>query len=119
MLRPIFATFNSNQPIMSKPDVSPLVNIEKVEINGSYHNHFDDTEIQRKLNRIYRAVLSDTAAEEALSHYVEILEKQLRDVLTGEVLPPAVQEKVDAIFAAIKADTSKLKKGIEDNQPPT
>lgn len=104
---------------MPKPDVSPLVNIEKVEINGTYHNRFDDTEINYKLSRIYRAVISDTAAEEALSNYVEILEKQLRDVLTGEVLPPAVQEKVDAIFAATKADTAKLKKGIEENQPPT
>lgn len=103
---------------MSKPDVSPLVNIEKVEMNGTYHNHFDDTEINHKLSRIYRAVINDTAAEEALSHYAETLEKQLQEVLSGDVLPPAVQEKVDAIFAASKAATVKLKKGVDENQPP-
>jgi hypothetical protein len=112
-----FCTFISNQLKMSKPDVSPLVNIEKVEMGGTYHNHFDDTEINHKLSRIYRAVINDTAAEEALSDYIDILEKQLRDVLSGDVLPPAVQEKVDAIFNASEADKTKLQDAILANTP--
>jgi hypothetical protein len=96
---------------------NPLVLIEKVEINNIYQNHVDTGEIIHKLNRIYRAVVNDTAIEEALLEQNEELRKQVEDLLTGETLPPQVQEKVNAIFAAAKAQKEKMKQAIVDNQP--
>jgi hypothetical protein len=98
---------------------TPLVQIDKVEIinNNTYHNHIDTGELIHKLNRIYKAVVNDTAIEEALLEQNEELRNQVEALLTGETLPPAVQEKVNAIFDALKANKEKLKKGIEENQP--
>lgn len=71
--------------------------------------------IHFKLDRILRAVKADTAAEEALAAQNEDLRKQLQDILSGANLPPEVQKKIDAIFAASEANKSQLEKGISDN----
>lgn len=106
---------NIKKRIMSNS--TPLVVIEKVEIN--HINHVDIGEIIRKLDRIHRAVERDTAAEEALAKENENLHNQLEELLSGETLPPEVQAKVDAIFAQAKLNKEKLSKGIADNQPKT
>jgi len=94
---------------------SPLVVIEKVEYVTN--NHVDTAEIIHTLHRIYRAVKQDTAAEQALIRENDELRQQLQDVLTGNVLPPEVQKKVDAIFEQSKKNSDALLKGIEENQP--
>lgn len=94
---------------------SPLVVIEKVEYITN--NHIDTGEILRMLNKVFRAVRQDTAAEQALIRENDELRKQLEDVLSGNVLPPEVQAKVNAIFEQSKKNSEALLKGIDENQP--
>ena len=94
---------------------SPLVVIEKVEYITN--NHVDTAEIIHTLHRILRAVKQDTAAEQALIRENDELRKQLEDILSGDVLPPEAQAKVNAIFEKVKKNTEELSKGISENQP--
>lgn len=94
---------------------SPLVVIEKVEYITN--NHVDTAEIIQRLQRIFRAVRQDTAAEAALVAINDELRKQLEDVLSGDILPPIVQQKVNLIFEQAKKNSDALLKGIEENQP--
>lgn len=94
---------------------SPLVVIEKVEYITN--NHIDTGEILRMLNKVFRAVRQDTAAEQALIRENDELRKQLEDVLSGDVLPPEVQAKVNVIFEQSKKNSDALLKGIDENQP--
>lgn len=83
------------------------------------HLHNDDKkfeEVNIKLDKIYQAVISDTAVEEALIKENAELRKELEDVLSGATLPPEVQQKVNSIFEKVNANTQKLQKGITDNQ---
>lgn len=91
---------------------SPLVVIEKVE----YTNHVDTAEILRQLHKIHRAVVSDTAVEEALIKENTDLRKELEDVLSGATLPPEVQQKINLIFEKVTASTAVMQKAITDNQ---
>lgn len=45
------------------------------------------------------------------------LKTRLDEALSGVTLPPAVQEKVDAIFQASEADKTKLQEAILANTP--
>lgn len=94
---------------------TPLVVIEKVEIH--HHNHIDTTEIVLKLDRIYRAVKSDTAAEAALASQNEELRKELEELLNGENLPPVIVEKVKAMVAKLKQGNEDLQKAISETTP--
>lgn len=94
---------------------SPLVVIEKVEYITN--NHVDTADIIFMLRRILRAVKQDTAAEQALIRENDELRQQLEGLLSGDVLAPEVQEKVNAIFVKIKQTSEALAKGISENQP--
>lgn len=45
------------------------------------------------------------------------LKARLDEALSGTTLPPSVQAKVDAIFAASEADKTKLQEAILANTP--
>ena len=84
-----------------------------------YH-HFCDEKLDLIISnqgKILRAVKQDTAAEEALVKINDELRKQLEDVLSGDVLPPEVQKKVNLIFEQSKKNSEALLKGISENQP--
>ncbi len=46
------------------------------------------------------------------------LKEQLAEALAGTTLPPAVQAKVDALFAQATENSGKIVAAIEANQPP-
>ena len=46
------------------------------------------------------------------------MKAQLADVLSGVVIPPAVQAKVDAIFAKLTSGAAAVQTAIDANTPP-
>jgi hypothetical protein len=66
-------------------------------------------------------VLSDVADEKTqiagLSTLTAGLKQQLADALSGTTLPPAVQAKVDAVFAGVEANKQAVVDAINVNTP--
>lgn len=66
-------------------------------------------------------VLADVTAEktviDSVSTLVDGLRQQLADALSGAALPPAVQEKVNAIFDQAEANKAALAKAVTANTP--
>lgn len=46
------------------------------------------------------------------------IKAQLADALSGATLPPAVQAKVDAVFAELKGESSELDAALNTDVPP-
>lgn len=103
-------------PSLTSPTSSPLIVIHKVDLNASYYNSFDSSEIMHKLSKIYRAVKEDTAVEEYLTTYNAELKKQIEDLLSGVTLPPEVQAKVDKIYEKLTAATKKQQDVLDENK---
>lgn len=66
-------------------------------------------------------VLTDVEAEgtqiDGLSTLTAGLKQQLADALAGVTLSPAVQAKVDAVFAGVEANKQKVVDAINANTP--
>ena len=81
-------------------------------------------QIIRKLDKIMATldqVLEDVNAEstliDSISTLVAGLKQQIADALSGATLPPAVQEKVDAVFAQAETNKAKLADAVSANTP--
>ena len=76
---------------------------------------------QRKIMATLDEVLTDVADEgtqiDSLSVLVAGMKQQLADALAGTTLPPAVQAKVDAVFAGVEANKQKVVDAINANTP--
>ena len=76
---------------------------------------------QRKMMATLDEVLTDVADEgtqiDSLSVLVAGMKQQLADALAGTTLPPAVQAKVDAVFAGVEANKQKVVDAINANTP--
>jgi hypothetical protein len=98
--------------------------------------HDDDKEIHRKLDEILEIlklqrtgdlkamatlddILTDVAAEstqiDGLSTLTAGIKAQLDAALAGTTLPPAVQAKVDAVFAGVETNKAKVVTAINTN----
>lgn len=70
-------------------------------------------------------VLADVADEgtkiDSLGAFIAGLKQQLTDALAGATLPPAVQEKIDAVFAGVESNKGKIDvlKALDANVTPT
>lgn len=80
----------------------------------------------RRLERIMATideVLADTTEEsskiDSLVVFIAGLKQQIADALAGVTLPPAVQAKVDQVFAAVEANKGRIVSAMEANTPPT
>ena len=60
------------------------------------------------LDQILDDVTSEKTVIDSISVLIAGLKQQLADALSGATLPPAVQEKVDAVFAAAEANKAAL-----------
>jgi hypothetical protein len=60
------------------------------------------------LEQILADVTAEPAGIDSLSAFIAGLKQQLADALSGATLPPAVQAKVDAIFAAAETNKQKI-----------
>lgn len=83
------------------------------------------TNLERKVDTIMATldqVLADVTAEatvlDSISTLIAGLKQQLADALSGTTLPPAVQAKVDTIFADCEANREKLVTALGPVTPP-
>jgi len=87
--------------------------------------------VLRKLERIMATldeVLADVTEEgtklDSLGTFIAGLKQQIADALVGVTLPPAIQAKVDAVFAGVESNKGKVQAALDANvtpppQPPT
>lgn len=63
--------------------------------------------------------IEDSAAALLVSDtgLIGTLKQQLADALSGATLPPAVQAKVDEVFATAQANAQKLADAVKANTP--
>ncbi len=72
--------------------------------------------IMATLDETLAAVTAEDSKVDSIIALLNGVEKQLADVLAG-ALPPAVQAKVDAIFAQATASAGKIDTAITANTP--
>lgn len=68
-------------------------------------------------------VLADVTEEgtklDSLAAFIAGLKQQIADALAGTTLPPAVQAKVDAVFAGVESNKGKVQAALDANVSPT
>ncbi len=75
-------------------------------------------ELMATLDDVLKDVQDEKTAIGGLSDLISGLKQQLADVLSGTVLTPAVQAKVDAIFAEAEARKAELAAALSANTGP-
>lgn len=74
-----------------------------------------EDQIMATLQEVLDNVAAETTVIDSVLALITGLQQQLADILSGVNLPPAVQEKVDAVFAAVDANKAKLSTAIVTN----
>lgn len=69
------------------------------------------------LDQVLKDVEEESTVIDSISELVKGLKQQLADALAGTTLPPAVQAKVDAVFAQAEANKAKLADALVANTP--
>jgi len=69
------------------------------------------------LEQVISDVQDESTQIDGLSTLTAGLKQQLADALAGVTLPPAVQAKVDAVFAGVEANKQKVVDAINANTP--
>lgn len=70
------------------------------------------------LDDLVQKVSEQSGTIASLQTFVSGLEQQIADALAGVTLPPAVQDKVDQVFAQLGSNTQAIADAI-DNDPNT
>lgn len=86
------------------------INIKLANISGK------EDKMMATLDEILADVQAEPSLIASLTTLIGGLQQQLNDVLAGN-LPPAVQQKVDAIFAAAEANKQALADAVAANTP--
>lgn len=74
--------------------------------------------IMATLDQILESVAAESTKLDSVIALVDGLKQQLADALAGTTLPPAVQAKVDAIFAGAESNAGKIADALDENVPP-
>ena len=69
------------------------------------------------LDQILQDVTDESTVIDSISTLVQGLQQQLKDALSGATLSPAIQAKVDAVFAQAEANKAKLATAVAANTP--
>lgn len=75
--------------------------------------------IMATLDQVLQDVTDESTAIDSISTLIDGLKQQIADALSGATLPPAVQSKVDAIFAQAETNKAKIAAALSANVPPT
>lgn len=101
-------------------------NAEYLEIKGLLEGiRHNQVHLARKMEKIMATldeILADVTDEgtkiDSLGTLIAGLKQQIADALAGTTLPPAVQAKVDAVFAGVQANKGKVQAALDANVPP-
>jgi hypothetical protein len=69
------------------------------------------------LEETLAAVQAEKTADDSLIALFDGLKAQLADVLSGTVIPPPVQAKIDAIFSQASENVTEVNAAIAANTP--
>lgn len=79
-------------------------------------------QILEKLMPTLDQVLADVEEEstklDGLATFIAGLKQQITDALAGEKLSPAVQAKIDAVFAGVESNKTKIVSAMDANVTP-
>jgi altronate dehydratase len=73
--------------------------------------------IMATLDQVLQDVTDESTVIDSISTLVTGLKQQVADALSGATLPPAVQAKVDAVFAQAETNKAKLAAAVTTNTP--
>ncbi len=73
--------------------------------------------IMTSLQDVLDAVTAESTKVDGIVTLIASLKQQIADALSGTTLPPAVQAKVDAVFAGLTANATKLDTALNANVP--
>lgn len=85
-----------------------LDNLEKHLVQQDTRLDLMETNIMATLDQVRQDIQDETAQIAGLSTFIAGLKQQIADALAGVTLPPAVQAKVDEIFAGAEANKTAL-----------
>lgn len=72
------------------------------------------------LDEVLTEVGDESTQIDSLAALMDGIEQQLKDALAGTTLPPAVQDKIDAVFAGVASNKQKVVDAInKGTTPPT
>lgn len=74
--------------------------------------------IMATLDEVLADVNEESTKLDSLAVFIAGLKQQIADALAGVTLPPAVQAKVDAVFAGVEANKAKVVAAMDANVPP-
>lgn len=91
---------------------------------GDHHRHLiqiltNQEKIMATLDEVIADVADESTKLDSLATFIAGLKQQIADALSGVTLPPAVQAKVDAVFAAVETNKAKVVAAMDANVPPT
>jgi altronate dehydratase len=99
-----------------------VITIQNATINISADLEALNIKVQRIMASLDETLAAVTAANTKTDSLIALfkgLKAQLADVLSGVTLPPAVQAKIDAMFAEANASVAEVDEAITENVPPT
>lgn len=74
--------------------------------------------IMATLDEVLADVNEESTKLDSLTAFVAGLKQQIADALAGATLPPAIQAKVDAVFAGVEANKAKVVAAMDANVTP-
>lgn len=75
--------------------------------------------IMANLDQAIADIQEESTAIDSVGALIISLRQQVADALSGAVLPPAVQAKVDAVFAGLETNKAKLATALATNPDGT
>jgi type III secretion system FlhB-like substrate exporter len=71
----------------------------------------------KKEEKILQEILCAVRFDKKLLEENQVLHDELDKLLSGETIPPALKDKLNAVISKIKSNTDKLKEAVSDNTP--
>ena len=70
------------------------------------------------LDEVLAEVTDESARLDSIQALIDGIKQQLADALAGTTLPPATQQKIDAVFAGLTGNKAKIDKALNANVEP-
>lgn len=98
-------------------DESKVFELSHIVLNEITHIKNQLNKMAQTLDDVLADVQAESEVDDSIVTLVQGLAQQLKDALSGATLPPAVQEKVEAVFAGIEANKQKVADAVKSNTP--
>jgi len=103
---------------------SPAQFVELRALLTDIHRHEgrilrNQEKIMANLDQVLADVAEESTKLDSLAAFIAGLKQQIADALSGATRPPAVQAKVDAVFAGVEANKAKVQEALDANVTPT